>query len=251
MMHINDDQLILYHYREADEADAIEAHLKDCEQCRTEYERLQKVLGAVDAAPIPERSEDYGKQVWAKIEPQITQKPEAERVPLFTTRRVVWAAAIAASLILAFFLGRYTPHKEAPIAETDDQGSPQRVLLVAVGDHLERAQMMLIELVNAEGNGTIDISSEQKRAGDLVDDNRLFRQAALRDGDPVIASVLDELERYLVEIANSPSQIPSDEFETIRRDIENEGLLFKVRVVRSQVRRQERQAAPDSTLPAV
>jgi hypothetical protein len=246
MMHINDDQLILYHYKEADEADAIEAHLDECEKCRSEYERLQRVLSAVDSAPVPERSEKYGRQVWEKLRPQIAKKPEAQRIAVFPTRRVVWVAAVAASLILAFFLGKYSPREETPIAEKRGGGSPERVLLVAVGDHLERSQMMLVELVNAEGNGTIDISSEQARVHDLVADNRLFRMAAERDGDPAVASVLDELERILMEIANSPSELPTAEFETFRRDIEDEGLLFKVRVIRSQVRRQEREAAPDS-----
>ena len=45
-----------------------------------------------------------------------------------------------------------------------DPQAGERVLLVAVGDYLERSQMVLIELANASPKGTLDISSEQERA---------------------------------------------------------------------------------------
>lgn len=252
MMHINDDQLILYHYREADEADAIREHLEGCAQCRTEYERLQKVLGAVDAAPVPERAEGYGEEVWNKLRPQLETQRQPERISIFTTRNVIWAVAVAASLLLAFFLGRYSPH-EPPDQRADQSGEPsagqptdpaERVLQVAVGDHLERAQMVLLELANAEGNGRVDISSEQSRLDNLVADNRLYRMVATREGDHAVADLLDQIERVLVEIANAPSEVSPEEFESIRRDIEDRGLLFKVRVLGSKVRRQGKSASP-------
>ena len=246
MMHINDDQLILYHYREAEDAEAIRSHLEECEQCRTEYERLQRVLTAVDAAPVPQRSDDYGSAVWNRLRPQLVAKPKAERLVLFPKRQVIWALAAAASLLAAFYLGRYSPHEKPPVTQQPEIGPGDRVLLVAVGDHLERSQMMLIELVNSEGNGTIDISSEQSRVSDLVANNRLYRLAAEREGDRAVANVLDQLERVLLEVANSPSEVPSEEFDTFRRDIEDEGLLFKVRVIGSRVRREGMKNAQDS-----
>ena len=54
----------------------------------------------------------------------------------------------------------------------------ERVLLVAVGDHLERSQMVLIELANAGAHTGVDISYEQKAAEDLLESNRLYRQTA-------------------------------------------------------------------------
>lgn len=244
MMHINDDQLILYHYREADEADAIREHLESCAQCRTEYERLQKVLGAVDSAPMPERSDTYGNEVWNKLRPQLEAKPQPERVSVFPTRKVIWAVAVAASLLAAFFLGRYSPHEPPPQQAGQSPDAGQRILLVAVGDHLERAQMVLLELANTEGDGTVDLSSEQSRLDDLVADNRLYRLAAAREGDRAVADLLDQVERILVEIANSPAEVSSEEFEVFRRDIEDNGLLFKVRVLGSKVRRQGKSTSP-------
>jgi hypothetical protein len=54
-------------------------------------------------------------------------------------------------------------------------------------------------------------------------------------GDASRAAVLDELERALLDIAHSPSQISAPELESLQRRIENEGLLFKVRIISSNI----------------
>ena len=117
----------------------------------------------------------------------------------------------------------------------------ERVLLVAVGDHLDRSQMVLAELSNApDGKGKIDISGEQQIAQDLLDDNRLYLQTAHSTGDTAVASVLDDLERVLLEVANSPSSVTPEQFDQLRQEITDGGLVFKVRIVGSQVRQRER-----------
>ena len=117
-----------------------------------------------------------------------------------------------------------------------------RILLVAVGDHLERSQMVLVELANAPRQGTVDISGERLLAEELLGANRLYRQAAATTGDSGMADVLDELERMLVEIAHSPDQASPKELEAIRSRLEAQGILFKIRAFGTQVR--EREALP-------
>jgi hypothetical protein len=156
-------------------------------------------------------------------------------------RRLVAAAAMAALLIAAFLAGRVSQRQQmaglsGPVRE--------RIMLVAVGEHLEQSQMILVELMNSEPKGTVDISQEQLRAQDLIGENRLYRQAALKSGDTRVSSVLDELERVLLDIAHSPSRLNSTEFEQIRQRIEAEGIVFKIRVVGSNLREQERSPLP-------
>jgi hypothetical protein len=76
-------------------------------------------------------------------------------------------------------------------------------------------------------------------AEDLLDDNRLYRQTARTTGDNSMASVLDDLERVLLEIAHSPSEISSQQLNDLREQIESRGLLFKVRVLGSAARDSE------------
>ena len=117
------------------------------------------------------------------------------------------------------------------------------MLLVAVVDHLERSQRALTELVNAEPAASMDISAEQGWVQDLVSANRLYRQTASEVGEMGVASLLDDLERVLVEIAHSPSMLSSDEFDQIRQRIESQGIIFKVRVLGSEVRERQQAAA--------
>jgi hypothetical protein len=120
------------------------------------------------------------------------------------------------------------------------EGTRDRILLVAVGDHLERSQMVLMELVNAPDKGEVDISGERERAEDLLNSNRLYRMTAQDVGDRKLASVLDELERTLIEIAHEPSKVNSDELKDLQRRIEAQGVLFKVRVVGANIRDQKK-----------
>src|SRR5207245_6583062 len=117
---------------------------------------------------------------------------------LFEPRRLGMAGAMAALLVIAFLAGRVS---RRPL-ETAGLTGPvrERIMLVAVGEHLEQSQMILVELVNNETKGTVDISEAQHRAEDLVGENRLYRQAALKSGDRAVSSVLDELERVLLDI---------------------------------------------------
>jgi hypothetical protein len=234
MNHPNEEQLVLYYYGESDGAEGVEAHLSGCERCRESYQSLQRVLNTVDALAIPERPADYGTQVWRRIESRTGAR--RRRGWLGMWQIWVWTPVMALLLMLAFLTGRYWPgaDKTPPVAKSQVR---ERILLVAVGDHLERSQMVLAELSHApDGKGRVDISQEQKTAADLLETNRLYRQTANSTGNTAVASVLDDLERVLVEIANSPPEVSSHRLEELQQRIREEGLLFKVRVIGTQVR---------------
>lgn len=248
MTHPSEEQLIAYHYGdlpETQERAAIDRHLAACDACRTSYEALQRVLTAVEAAPVPERDTSYGSRVWQRISPQLDQRERLDWHAWLVPRRWVAVGAMAALVFAAFLAGRFWPRPtQQESAGPISVEVRERILMVAVGDHLDRAQMVLVELVNAEGQakGGVDISAEQQRAQDLVEANRLYRQTATRTGDSTLVDVLDELERVLVEIAHSPAQLSSAQLNEIQQRIEARGILFKVRVIGSDVREREKSA---------
>ena len=104
--------------------------------------------------------------------------------------------------------------------------------------------MVLIELANARPKGALDISAEQERAHGLVSETRLYRQTAEHTGDAAVAGVLDQLERVLVDITHEPSHMSPAELEKLRERLKDEGILFKIRVLGSNVRREEEPAEP-------
>ena len=246
MNHIGEEQLVLFYYGESGDGPAIERHLEECETCRDEFRSLQLVLNTVDSAPVPERGPAYGAEVWRRIEHRMGRRARRSMLHWW-----IWAPAMAALVIGAFLAGRLSRPEHAGVAATaavSNQQIRERILMVAVGDHLERSQMVLAELSNApEGKGKLDISDERQMAADLLDDNRLYRQTATSTGDKGVASVLDDLENILMEIAHSPSEVSNQQLDDLRQQIQERGLLFKVRVLGSQVREQESKPASEKT----
>jgi hypothetical protein len=234
-------------HRTEEELIAYRAHLKECAKCREELAGIEAVFGALDAMPIPDPGEDYGERMWQRIAPRLGEKKARWWESLFVPQRVAALGGVVVLLILAFIAGRTTRHTAPAPEQMDAAKVGERVLVVAVGDHLGRTEMVLMELENApaqKGEKTIDISETQRRAEDLVEENRLYRQTALKEGDQAMASTLDELERVLLDIANSPDELSPAAFETIRKRIEAQGILFKVRVVKQGL--DERKAIPDA-----
>ena len=238
--HLTEEELILHHFAEGEAATSGAAHLAECPACREALDALRRDLGAVSLPEPPERGADYGAQVWARIQPRI-QPGIQPRVRRRLFGRRAWAPlAMAASLVIAFLLGRHWPQDTSPAPVTT--AARERILLVAVGDHLERSAMLLVELANAGDDGqAVDISAQQEWAEELVGENRLYRQTVVRSGEPGVASLLDELERLLVEVAHRPSSVTPAELHEIRGRIESRGLLFRVRVIESQVREKEKE----------
>ena len=242
MKHIQEDDLILHFYGDLDATAATEtsAHLEQCSECRVEFVELSEVLSVVndETLPVPQRGEFFGAQVWAHVSPQLDSKKQSFWQIWLAPKRLALTSACATLLVVTFVLGRIsTP---PPIDQPTAQQSHDRVILVAVGQHLEKSQMVLMEISNAEPTqGPVDISYQQKQARELLTANRLYRQSSMsvnKSTAPAVPVVLDELERVLVQIANSPAQIDSTDLARIQKSIESQGLLFKVRVVESKVK---------------
>jgi hypothetical protein len=241
--HLNEENLVLHYYGELDVAAAARAaqHLGTCGDCRRAGACLQQVMAAVDAMPEPVLPEGFERTVWARLQPDLS-RPAGWRAWLsFAPAQLAWLAAVVVLVSGAFFAGRMTQRDTpAPAVVTADQVREQ-VLLAALSEHLDRSQTMLIDLVTADGEGMVDVSTERDRASDLVAANRLYRQSAAASGEAGVTQLLDQLEELLVELAASPDKLSSEEIESVRKRIDANGLLFKVRVLSSTVRERQKQ----------
>lgn len=238
--HLTEDELILHSYGEIERADRgrVDAHLAACAECQLAKEKLARVMTMVDTAPPVEAPDGFERVVWARLEPKLDQHRGGWRSLLWFPQ---WALAggVAALLVAAFWAGRISGGDTvAPgtVASVVGEIEPERVLNATVGDHLDRTQMMLVELANADSDGADVLAGEQERAVDLVAANRLIRQSALKSGDAQVVDILEDLERVLLEIANAPEAATSNDLTDLQSRITREDLLFRLRVIASEMR---------------
>ena len=225
MQHLNDEDLIAHHYRDADAS----PHLEACADCRAQYATLCGVLALVDSMPVPERDPE---QIWNRLRWRLERRRR---------RTWQWVAGVAAALVVVFFALRPAIRTQKPemVATTTTQqpNNPttqqpaNKVLVYVVGDHLDAAERVLAEVANADPKKGLDVAEEQKRAEDLVDANRIYRQTATRRGDARIAALLSDIEPILVELSHSGDKLTPEELTSMQKRIDSKNLLFKMRVM--------------------
>jgi hypothetical protein len=237
MNHLSEEQIVLHYYGDAEEATEVEHHLAACPNCRAEFARVQSLLQQIEPLEVPEPAASFEEKIWLNLRDRLPEKGGLlQRLLRPSPQKWAFAGVMALLLAAAFLAGRFWPRPDTQIAQQPpSQVNPQRIVLVAVGDHLERSQMLLVEIMNADMKGPINFSSEQAEARELLDNNHLYRVSSQQTGDPQVAHLLDQLGRVLAEIANGPAEVSPSDLEQVRHTIQSEGLLFKVRVVGSQV----------------
>ena len=255
--HLTEDELILHYSGETAPAheQRAAAHLEACGPCRGEYVRLQHVLGVIDESAVAvEPPPSFERTVWARLEPNLRPARRSWMSWLMSPAPLGLAAAVVVLVVGAFFAGRALSPAPSPTDAATAAAVEQfreRILLSDLGEHLDRSQMALVELVSVDEDATRDISGERSRAEQLVADSRLYRQTAESTGDVALSELLDEIERVLTEVAASPQSGSSRDLADVRRRIESRDLLFKVRIVSSEIRERQRatnqrQAGPRS-----
>ena len=236
MSHLTEEDLIVHYYGESADPFALESHLDGCLECRAAYGSLKRILNVIDAMPVPERGAGYEEAVWRRLR-GAGLRPALWRKPL--RHWPVIAAALACLAAAVVLIPRPAPQRPMSRNTAETAGMQDRILRLAIGDYLDRSEIVLTELKNDSSPAPVDIASEQQRAADLLAGCRLYRQTALRAGDQAVAGVLDDLERVLVEIAHSPSRLARAQLEELRQRLRSAGALHRIRALSSIVRRED------------
>lgn len=235
MTHPTEEEMVLYLYHEGLDEDLVKEHVEACPSCREELDVLRGVLGQVEDAEPPERPDDYEERVWERL---------SRRLPAETHRpkRISWGylvAAAAAILIASFLAGRFTATNPtnplAPSSANTPSQLREGVLLIALGDHLEESQLLLMEVANRPSGLSETTTFERERATELLQASRLYRQTASGLGEVATADVLEELERLLLDLSHGPDSAEAQ--AALRSRIEEDDLLFKLRVLEANLRR--------------
>jgi hypothetical protein len=249
MKHLEEAELVEHYYEESANMGESERHLKACPVCAKRYEELCRDLDGVAAPTPPALREDYVEQVWQSIRASLPvyEKPKSSWIGYY--RPLGWATACVLLLAVAFVAGRRWERKQASsVAVAVDPQARQRVVIVFLGDHLDRSERLLVELNHADSND-LPALPLRNEARELLASNRLVRQSAMQAGDLYVEASLDRLERLLMELANEPDKLTEADLDRLRQEMNTDGLLFDIRVLRSRVHSPgpEQQSAPKAT----
>jgi hypothetical protein len=239
MNHLSEEELIAHAYAE-DDSHAVQQHLLACAECAKAYGALGSDLADMKFAEAPPRDAAYGQRVWQSL---------AGSLPAYESRKSwfrggLWPAlsyaAAGIALVCAFVGGRLWEHRHAQtIAQNHVQQHepsvpqlPQRVVVVVLSDHLDRSERLLVELKHAEGGGVASPLRDEARS--LLAANQICRKNAKQDDDRALSTALDRLDHLLVELANEPEGLNSQSVAKLQDEMNVDGLLFEVRVLRSR-----------------
>jgi hypothetical protein len=232
LRHLTEEELTDAYY--GDLAPAVQNHLRDCAECRTNLGRLEDTLSSLQQYIAPEPGPGFEERVWERLSDRL---PKKRSWGDFLFRPMVLAPALAGLIILAVSLGLITDrrHRQSGISSQ----AQARVLFDTLSEHLDRSEILLSEVANAKPGPDV-LKNAQGRARDLADENRLLRLASNRAGDVSRGALLEDLERVLLSVANAPANFSPKDLSALQERIDEQGLLFKVRITDDDLRREER-----------
>ena len=228
--HLTQDQIAGYLYGEA--APELAAHVAECPECHDQCDGVRRTLQLLRNWDAPELTPDYESALWQKLAASLPPPKKSFR---FRRPTAIWtaAAALAAMTVVAIslqFAGSRVQQSPADTAQASD--ASQRILSVAVTDHIERTIAVLSPLVNAEPAHSAqvpDLSVEQNTVEDLLAENRLYRQTAMQDKERSTAALLDEIGQVLVELEHSPAKLSGSQARDLQERLSDSSLLSKMK----------------------
>jgi hypothetical protein len=247
MNHLTEEQLIEHYYAESPQSTRIERHLRECHGCAESYAELRHDLDAIEPIAAPAREPAHGEQVWRSIRnfvPVYEQKRQRLWERFGGLKGPSFATAGTLLIAVAFFAGRqWESYQRPPQVQTAaDNRIRQPIVLVVLGEHLGRSERFLVALKH--GDSAEPTAFVKAEAQDLLSANRLYRESATKSGDVAFAAALDRLERVLVEIANEPDDASPARLAELQKELNTDGLLFEVRVLRSHVQDEQKEQQP-------
>jgi len=253
MMHLTDEEMIQKAYGESENLASVEEHLRGCRECADNFAELERDLTGLDRVTAPERDAHYGERVWASIAPSLPAYGPLYASGSKSAERRWWAnglwkglgyaAACALLVACAFYAGqRWEGRKQQPVAQVDHKTpqAKQPIVVVVLDDHLDRSERFLVELKHADMDSAAMASPMRAEAQSLLAANRVCQKNVAQSNDPGLTTALDHLDRLLAEAANEPGGLNPNSIAKLQDEMNADGLLFEVRVLRSRITHQKR-----------
>jgi negative regulator of sigma E activity len=173
-----------------------------------------------------------------RVETASTGKPRRATLLSASRLREEAAAARRARIVerLRLPLTPKVAVDNAEFAETELASASSKLVPADSGTarHVEQAQLLLRSFRNARAGGdepsTSDIAYEKRRSRALLYRNIVLRREAASTGNVAVASLLDNLEPILIDIANLPDRPARDEVRSITDRMKKKNIVAMLQV---------------------
>ena len=247
-------ELYFYGDLEPDTHATVAAHLAGCQDCALALQELGLIRAALSGRPdvAAPRSGDWSGFM-ARLDAAVRATPPAQ-VATFRQRAVPahrgWIGLLATAALLALVAisvfmasragrsalggrGELEPAQVVASAGETAADPSMRAALTSVGmHHLERSKLVVLGLAAKEATGgtVSEWAYERELAGALLNDTRLYRQAAEQRGLLSLARVMRDLELVLLQTSMAEAT-DGTALPQIQRLIQKRGLVEKMDVV--------------------
>jgi hypothetical protein len=178
--------------------------------------------------------------IWARIQAERVVRREHPAWGTGRLRWAVWAAGIAATLVIGVMVGRLSVRPEvashpvtAPGLVSDSGGDrlPQiaAAYQVAAGDHLSRVETFLTVFAGEVQAGRVGDADLEMPARQLIRRTRLLRQSPAGADDVMLRALLDDIEFVLLQIASFAQVGDERELGFVEQGMSQRSVLLRLR----------------------
>jgi len=217
---INDEELLLYYYRELDTAEHARISAALAEQPEL-ARRLHALVARLDAAaalpevPVPEEAQHR----WRMALEQISRANNLEKAPVVrrTASPLRWQLAAAAAAVAALAFG-ILHLMQAPVA-----APPPPPLTAGTQEPSAYENGLKFHLASTERRlANLGDATPEERArlvDTIISQNRIYALAAERAGEPQLARVLRAFTPVLEDLASGNSQTSAASIEQLNFEL--------------------------------
>jgi putative zinc finger protein len=237
----------LYFYDELDAADRmrVETHLRRCDACRQRLDDLQAIRRVLAGRPVVDAPPAGDWSGFMRRLDRSTARRSAGPLAAFAHLPNMVAMAATLAIVALGISVAMRVREAAPVsrraATPQEDVRPRQVPAAATADsslreataeHLERSKLVVLGLTALDPRQTraADWQYERQLAGTLLDDTRLYRQAAQQRGMTDVARVMRDLETVLIETSMSDST-DREALARVQRLIAKRDLVVKMQLV--------------------
>ena len=232
------------------EAGAVEEHIARCAACREDLRTLREAVDLLPGRgklPSDERDEKFWGSFPVLVEERINAAKRnrasvfaaaADRISSFVhfnrTPLLAGGGALAAVALAVLILMRPATVAVPPVSGSSAGTAAGNLepTGMQLHEYLKKSRVLLVGVSNMRigDNNTFDLSLERRQSRELVREARDLKRQPL---DPRSAKLVGDLEKILIELANSDRRLDVPDVEIIRSGIRDHNLLFKIRMTES------------------